>query len=147
MELKEFKHTTGDKNLDAAVNALMTSATYGDSQKINLAGKLEKAYLDFKNTLEFRLIGIHEGCKYAYEGLKEGCYDVSTLDKNAVAILAALQKLNQDIQYCLLDYYDQRADVIRHAAVMNQNLAQAIVDYADKRRKDEACAADSDLET
>lgn len=122
--------TTGDEKLDAAINALMASATYEATNYRKVADSVEEAIrnLDFAMTYKIAALRAEDDALKQKDNEGYGV-EIGRVDQFTADILKVVQKFNRAIQNSLISYYINRADVIQEAAELNGKLFKSIVDY------------------
>ncbi len=130
MPIREF--TTGDKPLDTALNALITTITFDEARSLQLADEIETLCREFSDTVNFRIAVLRHNDelekKDGYGGIT-----FSEVDRAVLEMFKDLQEFNRHFQWKLFNHYDDRAATICEVATAQQNLAQAIADYATRR--------------
>ena len=146
------KMKTGDEKLDAAVNALIASATYEATKYGNVADAVEMATRDFDFSVTRKIAALRAEDD-GYRKTDGYGVNIGRVDQFTVDVLKLLQDLNNEIQNSLICYYCNRADVIKEAAELNGKLFKSIIGYATEHNKTcdvaefETCASDSDSAT
>ena len=140
--------TTGDAALDKALNALMTACTFNDEKAMELADNLEQKFFHLEEFFNKYLGLLRQNLSNAKARREKGiAVDLNNVDISMAFILHVVTDFYSDICRTVEDFHACRADTVSKAVGVNQNLAQAIVDYAVKRKKTETCASDSEMTT
>lgn len=125
--------TTGDEKLDAAINALMAACTFNDAKAMELADNLEQKFFHLEKLFDKYLGLLRRSLSNVKAGQKKGiAVDLNNVDVSVAFILHVVTDFYSGIFRTVEDFHACRAETVSKSVGVNQDLAQAIVDYAVK---------------